>query len=90
MRWSCSRKPGPGERARLSAALRGQPPRGITSKATAIRATLRAPQLGQPPVLTAAHATTARALLTVITAVSEQVRALEGQVAAPFWPPPGR
>ena len=43
-----------------------------------------APHLGQPEVVTAAYAVSVRALLTVLSALDEQVKALQGQVEAYF------
>ncbi len=71
-------------RAQVSAALKRARRRDIPGKATAILAALRSPQLGQPAALTAAYAATARSLIAVITVLSEQVKALQGQVEADF------
>ena len=53
-------------------------------------AALRGPQLGQPEAVTAAYAVTFRSLIAVIAVLNEQVKSLQGQVEAPFWPAPGR
>ena len=71
-------------RAQVSAALKRARRRGITGKTDAILAALRGEQLAQPPALTAAYAATVRSLIAVITAVSEQVKILQGQVEAHF------
>jgi Transposase/Transposase IS116/IS110/IS902 family len=71
-------------RAQVSAALKRARRRDITGRADAILAALRSPQLGQPPAITAAYAATVRSLITVITALSEQVKVLQGQVEAHF------
>jgi transposase len=71
-------------RAQVSAALKRARRRGIADKTGAILVALRSEQLGQPAALTAAYAATARALIAVITALNEQVNALQGQVEAHF------
>ena len=71
-------------RAQISAALKRARRRSIQGKTTAILAALRGPQLGQPPAVTAAYAATARSLIALITALNEQVKALQGQVEAHF------
>jgi transposase len=71
-------------RAQISAALKRARRRSIPAKTTAILAALRGPQLGQPPAVTAAYAATARSLIALITALNEQVKALQGQVEAHF------
>jgi transposase len=71
-------------RAQISAALKRARRRNIPDKASAIMAALRSEQLGQPAVLTAAYAATARSLIAVLTTLSEQVKALQGQVEAHF------
>jgi len=71
-------------RAQVAAALKRARRRGIADKTTAILAALRSEQLGQPAALTAAYAATARALISVITALNEQIKALQGQVEAHF------
>ncbi len=75
-----------GNRAALKRARR----RDIPGKATVIMAALRGAQLGQPPTITAAYAATVRSLIAVITTLNEQVKILQGQVEADFWPAPGR
>ncbi len=84
-----ARAPDPASAARLTtaqvaAALKRARRRDIAAKTAAIRAALRAPQLAQPPEVTAACAAVVRSLTAVITAVSEQVKMLEGQVQAHF------
>jgi transposase len=84
-----ARAPDPASAARLttaqvSAALKRARRRGIAAKTAAIQAALRSPQLAQPPQVTAACAAVVRSLTAVITAVSEQVKVLEGQVQAHF------
>jgi transposase len=71
-------------RAQVSAALKRARRRNIPDKATAILAALRGEQLAQPPALTAAYAATVRSLIAVITALNEQVKALEEQVREHF------
>jgi transposase len=71
-------------RAQISAALKRARRRGIAARTDAILAALRAPQLGQPAALTAAYAATVRSLVAVITALSQQVKDLQGQVEAHF------
>ncbi len=84
-----ARTPDPASAARLTtaqvaAALKRARRRDIAGKTAAIRAALRSPQLAQPPQVTAACAAVVRSLTAVITAVSEQVKVLEGQVQAHF------
>jgi hypothetical protein len=84
-----ARAPDPASAARLTtaqvaAALKRARRRDIAGKTAAIRAALRSPQLAQPPQVTAACAAVVRSLTAVITAVSEQVKLLEGQVQAHF------
>jgi transposase len=84
-----ARAPDPASAARLTtaqvaAALKRARRRHIADKTAAIRAALRSPQLAQPPEVTAACAAVVRSLTAVITAVSEQVKVLEGQVQAHF------
>jgi hypothetical protein len=71
-------------RAQVSAALKRARRRNIPDRATAILAALRSEQLTQPPALTAAYAATVRSLIAVITALNEQVKALQGQVGEHF------
>jgi len=71
-------------RAQVSAALKRARRRNIPDKATAIMAALRSEQLSQPAALTAAYAATVRALISVITVLNEQVKALQGQVEENF------
>jgi Transposase/Transposase IS116/IS110/IS902 family len=71
-------------RAQVSAALKRARRRNITDRATAVLAALRGEQLGQPPAVTAAYAATVRSLIAVITVLSEQVKALQGQVEDHF------
>jgi len=71
-------------RAQISAALKRAHRRDIPGKADAILAALRSPQLGQPPAITAAYAATTRSLIALITALNQQVKALQGQVEAHF------
>jgi transposase len=71
--------------AQISAALKRAGRRGIIAERTAlIRAALRSPQLAQPPEVTAAGGAVVRALAAVITTLSQQIKALEGQVEAHF------
>jgi transposase len=71
-------------RAQVAAALKRARRRHSADRATAILAALRSDQLGQPPVLTAAYAAVARSLITVIAALDEQVKTLQGQVEEYF------
>jgi transposase len=71
-------------RAQVSAALKRARRRNIPDKVTAILAALRSEQLDQPAALTAAYAATVRALISVITVLNEQVKALQGQVEEHF------
>jgi len=71
-------------RAQVAAALKRARRRNIADKTDAILAALRGEHLGQPPALTAAHAAAARSLIAVITALNEQVKALQGQVEDHF------
>ena len=71
-------------RAQVSAALKRARRRNIPDKATAILAALRGEQLSQPQALTDAYAATVRSLIAVITALNEQVKALQGQVEEHF------
>ena len=78
-----ARAPDPASAARLTtaqvaAALKRARRRKIAGKTAAIRAALRSPQLAQPPQAPAV----VRSLTAVITAGSEQVKVLEGQVQA--------
>ena len=70
--------------AQVAAALKRARRRDIAGKTAAIRAALRSPQLAQPPQVTAACAAVVRSLTAVVTAISEQVKVLEGQVQAHF------
>ena len=71
-------------RAQVAAALRRARRRNIEARTGAVIAALRGEQLGQPAALAAAYAATVRALITVTTALNEQVRELEGQAAEHF------
>jgi hypothetical protein len=71
-------------RAQVAAALKRARRRAIADKTTAILAALRSDQLSQPDALTAAYAVTVRALIAVITALNNQVKALEAQVKDHF------
>jgi transposase len=71
-------------RAQVSAALKRARRRNIPDKASTIMAALRSEQLSQPAALTAAYAATVRALISVITVLNEQVKALQGQVEEHF------
>jgi transposase len=71
-------------RAQVSAALKRARRRNIPDRATAILAALRSEQLTQPRALTDAYAATVRSLIAVITALNEQVKALQGQVEEHF------
>jgi transposase len=71
-------------RAQVAAALKRARRRHIKDKTDAILAALRGEHLGQPPALSAAYAATVRSLIAVITALNEQVTALEQQVRDHF------
>jgi transposase len=71
-------------RAQVSAALKRARRREIPGKATAIMAALRSEQLSQPAAVTTAYAATAGALISVISVLNEQVKALQGQVEEHF------
>ena len=71
-------------RAQISAALKRARRRDIPGKTTVILAALRGAQPVQPPAITAAYAATVRSLIAVITTLNEQVKILQGQVAAHF------
>lgn len=71
-------------RAQVSAALKRARRRNIPDRATAILAALRSEQLGRPAELTDAYAATARSFIAMITALNEQVKALQGQVEEHF------
>src|SRR6201995_1189283 len=84
-----AKAPGPARarglpRAQTPAAMKRARRRDIPAKATTVLAALHREQLSQPPVLAAAYAATARSLIAVITALNEQVTALQGQVAEYF------
>jgi transposase len=68
----------------ISAALKRARRRNVAGKAAAIQAALRTAHLGQPAVVTAAYAASVRALVAVLLTLSEQVKALQGQVEAHF------
>jgi len=70
--------------AQISAALKRAGRRHVAGKAAQIRAVLRAPHPGQPELVTAAYAVSVRALIAVLSALDEQVKALQGQVEAYF------
>jgi transposase len=74
--------------AQIDAALKRARRHHRADKTAAIKAALRSDQLAQPPAVTAASAAVVRSLIAVITTLSEQVKALEGQVAAHFSPHP--
>jgi hypothetical protein len=58
--------------------------RNIDARAKAIQAALRAPQLAARPGVEAAYGATVKALVAVITELSAQVHALQGEVEAGF------
>jgi hypothetical protein len=70
--------------AQIDAALRRARRRDRAGKTAAIRAALRSQQLAQPPQVTAASAAVVRSLIAVITTLSEQIKALQGQADAHF------
>ena len=71
-------------RAQISAAMKRARRRDIPGKASAVLAALASEQLTQPAALADAYAATVRSLIAVITALNDQVKALEGQVAEYF------
>lgn len=56
----------------------------LPARAASIAAALAAPQLAQPAVLAGAYAIVTRSLVAVLTALAEQITALQGQVEAHF------
>ena len=71
--------------SQIAAALRrGGRQRGIAARAATIQAALRAPQLAAPPVIAAAMGASVRASVSVITEMTAQIAALEGQLARDF------
>jgi hypothetical protein len=74
----------------ISTVLKRGRRRDIAEKAAAIQAALRAEHLGQPEVVTAAYAASIQALIAVLTVLNIQVKTLQGQAEAHFWPAPGR
>jgi transposase len=71
--------------SRITAALKRAGRRGdLDAKAAAIQAALRAPALTRGPVLTAASAAITRSALSVITTLTEQILALQGEVEPHF------
>ena len=70
--------------AQIDAALKRARRHHRADKTAAIKTALRSDQLAQPPAVTAASAAVVRSLIAVITTLTEQVKALEGQVAAHF------
>jgi transposase len=71
--------------SKIAAMLRRGGRRGdLTARAEQIQTALRAPQLTQPAVLAGAYAAVTRSLVAVLTALAEQIKALEGQVGAHF------
>jgi transposase len=88
-----SKAPDPASAARLSisqisAALKRARRRNIAEKAAAIQTALRTEHLAQPAVITQAYAATVRSAATVLAAMAEQVKVLQGQVEAHFWQHP--
>ena len=72
-------------KSQIAAALRrGGRQRGIAARAATIQAALRAPQLAAPPVIAAAAGASVRASVSVITEMTAQIAALEGQLAMDF------
>jgi Transposase/Transposase IS116/IS110/IS902 family len=72
-------------KSQIAAALRrGGRQRGIAARAATIQAALRAPQLAAPPVIAAAMGASVRASVSVITEMTAQTAALEGQLAMDF------
>lgn len=83
------RAPDPDQAARLSrsqiaGALKRARRRNIDDKTTAIQAALRTEHLTQPPAVAAAYAVTVRSLVSVITAFTTEIAAVEEQVQACF------
>jgi transposase len=72
-------------RERIVAALHRAGRRGdLEGKATVIRDALRTPALRRGPIMTAASAAVTRSQLAVITALTEQVNVLQGEVETHF------
>nr|WP_271223718.1 IS110 family transposase [Streptosporangium carneum] len=71
--------------SQISAALKRAGRRGdLAGKAAPIQAALRTEHLGQPAVVTAAYTASVRALLSVLSAVNQQVMAMRKEVEAHF------
>jgi transposase len=68
--------------AQLSAALERAGRRKSAERAAVLRAALRTPHLGRSQVLTAAYAATIRARVAILTTLTAQITALEGQIEA--------
>ena len=84
-----AKAPDPASAARLTitqitTALKRARRRNITEKATVIHAALRGEHLDQPTVLTAAYAASVRAQVAILTALNDQIKALQGQVESHF------
>ena len=70
--------------AQAGAALKRGHRRHVSGKTAVIGQALRSVQLSQPSQVAAAGAAVVRALAAVITTLSQQIKVLEGQVAAHF------
>jgi transposase len=71
-------------RSQISAAFQRARRRDIDIKTTRIQAALRGEQLARDPVITSAYAATTRSAVAVLTVLTEQIKALQGQVEEHF------
>ena len=83
------RAPDPASAAKLTrrqirAAFQRARRRDIDIKTTRIQAALRGEQLARDPVITSAYAATTRSAVAVLTVLTEQIEALQGQVEEHF------
>ena len=71
-------------RSQIRAAFQRARRRDIDIKTTRIQAALRGEQLARDPVITSAYAATTRSAVAVLTVLTEQIEALQGQVEEHF------
>ncbi|MDY7091140.1 MAG: IS110 family transposase [Actinomycetota bacterium] len=71
-------------RSRIAGALKRARRRDVAAKAEKIQTILRGEHLTQPPELVVAYAATTAAVIAVITALTTQITALQGQVETHF------
>ena len=71
-------------RGQIRAAFQRARRRDIDIKTTRIQAALRGEQLARDPVITSAYAATTRSAVAVLTVLTEQIEALQGQVEEHF------